>query len=67
MRCVFALAAALLSACAPLLNGTISDGCRRQYDACLNNCPQGHMAGPQFEVASCTAQCNAQARGCKDR
>ena len=57
--------------CAPLFLAGRSEQCRRNYDACLNGCPQpaqtqpGHTADLQIDVASCTNQCNEKAQSCR--
>lgn len=64
-----------LSGCATLNTAGMSEHCRRLYDACLNTCPSSLPAppvgtnlttvSPQFDVASCTNDCNERARACK--
>ncbi len=47
MRRPFApLAAVALVSCAPLNTQTMSDGCRREYNACLSSCDKSSMRAP---------------------
>lgn len=61
----------LLSGCATLNTSGMTESCRRLYDACLNGCPDARSPAPgqlqewRMDVASCTDDCNKQARKCQ--
>lgn len=65
-------AGALLSGCATLNTLGMSEHCANLYNACLNACPKGDVHPPprrnnmnwQVDVASCTSDCNQQAKNC---
>jgi hypothetical protein len=64
-RLVLSMALTLgLAGCAPMTG--LSEACQRDYDACLNGCPNPPPGSDlQPEVARCTAQCNELAKRCK--
>lgn len=63
--------AVLGGGCATLNTSGMTEHCRRLYDACLNSCPSSASPGPaqlpewRMDVASCTDDCNKQAKKCQ--
>ena len=67
----------LLCSCATISTAGMSEPCKAAYNACLNGCPDAARSGNpnpppsaipmtiKPEVASCTDDCNRQARSCK--
>jgi hypothetical protein len=69
-----------LSSCATLNTASMSEPCRNQYNACLDNCqppgpasnripegppPNGPNVGElDFDTPSCVLDCNEQAKRC---
>lgn len=70
----FVVGAVLGCGCATLNTSGMSEHCKRMYDACLDACaksqvprpppPSGNDMNWKIEVASCTDDCNRQAKSC---
>ena len=76
MRWLVVGAAVLGGGCATLNTSGMSEPCKRLYNACLDSCARSQLPPPtppssgnntqwQIDVASCTDNCNKQAKSCQ--